>query len=119
MAIVEMGADINVANKSGETALHKAAFSGTKSVVQYLADNCAIIDVVNKNGETPWSMASGIAPSFNNLGSYGTHPDTADALLKLGAKPITREDMNTPDAYSNFLQREISIDYGNSTAQPK
>ncbi|MGY8813816.1 MAG: ankyrin repeat domain-containing protein [Gammaproteobacteria bacterium] len=119
MAIVEMGADINVANKSGETALHKAAFSGTKSVVQYLADNGAIIDVVNKNGETPWSMASGIAPSFNNLGSYGTHPDTADALLKLGAKPITREDMNTPDAYSNFLQREISIDYGNSTAQPK
>jgi uncharacterized protein len=119
MAIVEMGADINAANKSGETALHKAAFSGTESVVQYLADKGAIIDVVNKNGETPWSMASGIAPSFNNLGSYGTHPATADVLLKLGAKPITREDMNTPDAYSNFLQREISIDYGNSTAQPK
>jgi len=119
MAIVEFGADINAVNKSGETALHKAAFSGTESVVEYLAVNGAIIDVVNKNGETPWSMASGIAPSFNNLGSYGTHPGTADVLLKLGAKPITREDMNTPDAYSNFLQREISIDYDNATAQPK
>ena len=118
-AIVEMGVDINAVNKSGETSMHKAAFSGTETVVQYLAEHGAIIDAVNKNGETPWSMASGIAPSFNNLGSYGIHESTAAVLLKLGAVPITREEMNTPDAYSNFLEREISIDYSKATVKPE
>jgi hypothetical protein len=26
--------------------------------------------------------------------------------------------MNVPDAYSNFLEREVSIDYESLTAQP-
>jgi ankyrin repeat protein len=117
-AIVEMGADIHAVNKQGETALHKAAFTGAEAVVQYLVEQGAEIDIRNKSGETPWSMASGIAPSFNNLGSYGVHESTAALLLKLGAKPVNREEMNTPDAYSNFGDRPISIDHSD-VAQPQ
>lgn len=118
-AIVAMGADINAVNKEGETAMHKAAFTGAEAVVKYLAEQGAGVQVRNKDGETPWSMASGIAPSFNNVGSYGVHPATAALLLELGARPVTREEMNTPDAYSNFGDREISIDHGDATAQPE
>jgi ankyrin repeat protein len=118
-AIVEMGGDIHAVNKDGETAMHKAAFTGAEEVVKYLAGKGAKIDVKDKNGETPWSMASGISPSFNDVGSYGVHESTAALLLELGARPITREEMNTPDAYSNFGEREISIDHGNRSDQPE
>ena len=116
--IVAMGVDLDAVNKNGETAMHKAAFSGADDVVRYLADNGAGIDVRSKSGETPWSMASGISPSLQGRGEYGYHESTARLLLNLGASVITREDMNVPDAYSNFLEREVSIDYETLTAQP-
>jgi uncharacterized protein len=118
-AIVAMGVDLNTVNEDGETAMHKAAFTGATNVVQYLVEQGADIDVRNTNGETPWSMSMGIAPSFNNVGSYGVHEETAELLVKLGATQISRDLMNTPDAYSNFFGRDISIDHGNSTAQPQ
>jgi ankyrin repeat protein len=118
-AIVAMGVDVNAVNEDGETAMHKAAFTGATNVVQYLADNGAEVDVRNNNGETPWSMSLGIAASFNNVGSYGVHKDTAELLMELGATVISRDEMNTPDAYSNFFGRDISIDYGDVTAQPQ
>lgn len=61
----------------------------------------------------------GYCPSFNNVGAYGVHEDTAELLVKLGATVISRDEMNTPDAYSNFFGRDISIDYGDATAQPQ
>jgi ankyrin repeat protein len=118
-AIVAMQVDVNAVNENGETAMHKAAFSGADSVVQFLADNGAEIDLKTKGGETPWSMASGISPSLQGRGEYGLHESTAALLMTLGATAITREDMNVPDAYSNFLERSISIDYESLTAQPE
>jgi len=116
--IVAMGVNINAVNEIGETAMHKAAFSGADAVVQYLADNGANIDAQSRSGETPWSMASGISPSLQGRGEYGYHESTAALLLALGATAITREKMNVPDAYSNFLDREVSIDYETVTVQP-
>lgn len=118
-SIVAMGVDVNAVNEDGETAMHKAAFTGATNIVQFLADNGANIDARNSNGETPWSMALGMAPSFNNVGAYGVHEETAALLVKLGATQISRDEMNTPDAYSNFFGRDISIDYGDTTAQPQ
>ncbi len=118
-AILAQGVDVNEANEDGETALHKAAFTGATNVVQFLVENGAEVDARNTNGETPWSMALGIAPSFNNVGAYGVHEETAELLVKLGATQISRDEMNTPDAYSNFFGRDISIDYGDTTAQPQ
>ncbi|MGH9786408.1 MAG: ankyrin repeat domain-containing protein [Terriglobia bacterium] len=90
---VEVGADVNAVNSDGQTAMHAAAFTGADAIVQFLADHGANVDVRDKTGETPWTMAAGISPTANNQGLYGAHKSTADLLLKLGAKPVTREEM--------------------------
>ncbi len=87
--LVGMGLDLNQADSRGNTPLHMSAFSGAGVVAQYLAEKGADINVRNQNGETPWTMASGISPTLQGTGSYGTHEDTAALLLKLGAEQIT------------------------------
>ncbi len=87
--VLKLGVDINAVDATGRTAMHIAAFTGADSVVQYLADNGAGIDPVNEEGETPWTMASGISPDYGSRGLYGHHASTAELLVKLGAKPRT------------------------------
>jgi len=91
---VELGADVNAANEDGQTAMHMAAFSGADGVVQFLADNGATVDGQDKRGETPWSMAAGLSPVLRYRGQYGTHESTAKLLLKLGAQPVTQEELD-------------------------
>jgi ankyrin repeat protein len=91
---VELGADVNAANEDGQTAMHMAAFSGADGVVQFLADNGATVDGQDKRGETPWSMAAGLSPVLRYRGQYGTHESTAKLLLKLGARPVTQEELD-------------------------
>jgi ankyrin repeat protein len=93
-AAVESGADVNQLNDDGQTAMHMAAFTGEDSVVEYLASKGAKVDVKDKHGETPWSMAAGISPVLRYRGLYGKHESTANLLEKLGAKPIGREGMD-------------------------
>jgi uncharacterized protein len=93
-AAVELGADVNAINHEGRTAMHIAAFTGADSIVQFLAEQGAQVDVPDYSGETPWTMASGISANFNIRGTYGTHKSTADLLLKLGAAPRGREGMD-------------------------
>lgn len=85
--VIKLGGDINAVDKSGRTAMHIAAFTGSDSVVQFLADKGAGIDPENEDGETPWSMASGLSPDFGSRGLYGHHTSTAALLIKLGATP--------------------------------
>ena len=101
---VEAGADVNAADSNGQTAMHAAGFTGADAIVQFLADHGAQVDVRDKRGETPWTMASGISPTANNQGMYGVHQSTADLLVKLGAKPMTREEMLSLSAPSNQTQ---------------
>lgn len=93
-AAVEMGADVNAVNDEGQTAMHRAAFTGADRVVQYLADHGALVDVKDHYGETPWSMAAGISPVIRYRGLYGTHESTAELLLQLGASQSSREEMD-------------------------
>jgi ankyrin repeat protein len=93
-AAVELGADLNAANEDGLTAMHMAAFTGADGVVQFLADHGANVDVQDKRGETPWSMAAGLSPVLRYRGQYGSHESTANLLLKLGARPVTQEELD-------------------------
>jgi uncharacterized protein len=93
-AAVESGADVNELNSDGQTAMHMAAFTGADNVVEYLASKGAKIDVKDKHGETPWSMATGISPVLRYRGLYGKHESTAKLLEKLGATSIGREGMD-------------------------
>lgn len=74
-AAVELGLDVNEANSVGQTALHTATYRGLNSVVQYLVEKSARIDVKNKKGQTALSIAL-----------TASRTSTAELLRKLGAK---------------------------------
>ena len=83
--MVELGADIHATNRQGQTAMHAAGFAGEDEVIQFLADKGAKVDVQDRSGQTPWTMAMGMSPGKGSQGRYGSHPSAADLLLKLGA----------------------------------
>ena len=98
-AAVELGGDTKAANQTGDTALHVSAALGHDSVVQYLVDHGAAINVKNKRGITPLLAAMfgsttgrgrGAAPAgADSLGFERpiemAHPDTVALLKRLGA----------------------------------
>ena len=78
------GLDVNFVADTGETAMHAAAYRGANSVVQYLFDRGAKLDVIDKSGRTPLAVANGV--EYGN--SFAAQPHTAVLLRKLGAKEI-------------------------------
>lgn len=54
---VEAGADVNVQNDLGNTALHYAAQSGLTRIVEYLVSKGATTDIYNYVGRTPIDVA--------------------------------------------------------------
>ena len=84
LLVEECGADVNFVADTGETAMHAAAYRGANSVVQYLFDKGAKLDVVDKSGRTPLTIAEGV--EYGN--SFAAMPQTAVLLRKLGAKEI-------------------------------
>ena len=53
----ELGVDLNVANASGQTALHEVAGRGYDSVVAYLVEQGASLDLTNDDNQTPLDLA--------------------------------------------------------------
>jgi ankyrin repeat protein len=84
LLVEEQHADVNAVNDIGETAMHAAAYRGANSVVQYLFDRGAKLDVVAKDGRTPLIVADGV--EYGN--SFAAQPQTAVLLRKLGAKEM-------------------------------
>ncbi len=84
LLVEEQGLDVNVVADTGETAMHAAAYRGANSVVQYLFDRGAKLDVADKSGRTPLAIADGV--EYGN--SFASQPHTAVLLRTLGAKDI-------------------------------
>jgi ankyrin repeat protein len=89
---LELGANVNAANKHGDTALHGAAWrERADSIVQLLAEKGANINAKNDRGWTPLVIAEGI----HTGGNFVRSETTAELLRKLGAEPsppgISRE----------------------------
>jgi ankyrin repeat protein len=78
---VELGNDVNAANRNGETALHGAAFRGVNTVAQLLADKGARLDAKDARGWTPLAIANGL--SYSDF--YKEQVHTAALLKKLMA----------------------------------
>jgi ankyrin repeat protein len=76
-AAVELGGDVNAANQAGDTALHSAAAQGHDTVVQFLADKGAQLNVKNKRGQTPLAALLG--------GGAGRGRNAAAAAAAAGA----------------------------------
>ena len=84
LIVEELGADVNAISDVGETAMHAAAYRGANSVVRYLFDQGAELDVVALDGRTPLRVADGV--EYGN--SFAAHPHTAVLLRELGASEI-------------------------------
>jgi uncharacterized protein len=92
---VELGADVNAVNKSGDTALHGAAWRHfADSIVQFLVDHGANMDARNKRGWTPLVIAEGVFTGGNKIFS----PSTTVLLRKLGAAPSPPDISRVPEA---------------------
>ena len=83
MLLVELGGDVNAVNKSGLTAMHGAAYTGSNKIVQFLADHGAKLDVQDKFGETPLSIAAGDPNELADDFSRRVHPSTEALIRKL------------------------------------
>jgi len=81
--LVENGANVNAVNDRGDTALHGAAGRGADTLIQFLADHGAKMDIKNKQGRTAYEVALGIG----GLQQNGiARPTTAALIQKLAAK---------------------------------
>jgi ankyrin repeat protein len=52
-AAFDLSGEVSAVNKTGDTALHAAAFHQYETVIQFLADRGADVNVKNKAGKTP------------------------------------------------------------------
>jgi ankyrin repeat protein len=55
--LVELRADVNAVNRAGQTALHGATRAGRNRIVQFLAENGAVLNVKDRRGRTPLDIA--------------------------------------------------------------
>jgi ankyrin repeat protein len=83
--LVASGADVNAANDRGDTAMHGAASRGADTIVQFLADHGAKMNVKNKQNRTPYDVAMGIG-GVNNTGGIA-HPTTGALIKRLASGP--------------------------------
>ncbi len=110
--MLELGGDINETNEYGQTALHAAAYLGADTIVQFLVDNGAKIDAMDKYQQTPLSIAQGIHTVALG-GDFDIQPrrgydTTPKLLLKLGATKL--DDLGVP--YLEDLKAEFGADTG-------
>lgn len=80
----QLGGDVAAANQAGDTALHGAAHIRSDTLVRFLVEHGAVVDAVNRRGETALyiaerTLAAGSAPVFGRT-------STGDALRALGAR---------------------------------
>jgi uncharacterized protein len=90
LLVEQLHADVNARNDRNETAVHGAACRAADSVVQYLADKGARLDVKNADGMTPLDLVvDGIAKPVEISGvpieKIGYSDHTAALLKKLMA----------------------------------
>jgi uncharacterized protein len=83
---LERGVDINAFNTNGQTAMHSAVARGAESVVKYLAEHGAKLDMKNKQGRTPLDIALGVGgggrAGGGGRGRGGPPRDTMATLIR-------------------------------------
>jgi uncharacterized protein len=101
--LVELGADINETGEHKWTALHGAAYKAVDSVVEYLVQHGAKMDVFDEYGQTPLSIANAVITvgikDYYYQSSRVVRKSTADLLLKLGATPLEKSGVQILDLF--------------------
>lgn len=77
--VEELGADVNLADHNGYTALHHAASRGDNELIEYLVSQGADVTRVSRRGQTTADMANG---PYQRTQPF---PETVALLERLGA----------------------------------
>lgn len=105
-SLIDNGMDINKQYRFNETILHYAAYEQKTSLVRYLIDKGASLDILNKNNWTPLEIS--IGPVFSN-------DSIAELLIHNGAD-VNLADRITPLQWSIFYNNEyifeLLLEYG-------
>jgi ankyrin repeat protein len=93
---IELGADVNAGDHTDSTALHLAAYKNSNTVIQFLVDRGARLDMKNKKGQTPLAIVTmgrklptqgGFAIDLVAIETAANRDKvTADLLRQLGAQ---------------------------------
>jgi len=102
---VSLGADLNAVGEHEWTPLHGAAYKGLDSIVQFLVEKGAKMDVFDEYGQTPLSIANAII-TVGGKYAYGNsprelHATTRDVLLKMGAMPVEKSGVQIYELFHN------------------
>ena len=87
---LELGGDLDGVDDNGETVMHGAAYKHVPSVVAFLADAGADIDVWhqrNARGWTPLAIVEGIQRGMNVVASPVTADAIRDVMGEAGVQP--------------------------------
>jgi uncharacterized protein len=81
--LLELGADVNAVNDDGATALHGTCYIQWGAVAKFLVEKGANMNVKDKNGWTPLTIAEGVYYAADLYASESL----AELLRQLGAEP--------------------------------
>ena len=83
----EFGADVNAADLHGDTAMHAAAQRNFNTLVRFLAEHGADVDVKNDAGRTPLDLAKAAEATRARIDDPSRYPagNSAEVLRELGA----------------------------------
>jgi len=103
--LLELGADVNAVNANGETALHGTAYREKgDTLVQFLVDKGANLNVKSKRGWTPLVIAEGVRTAAFVISA----PATVALLRKLGAEPSPPDVIRDMPTIDRLLQEQAS-----------
>ncbi len=83
--VVDLGVDVNAADKRGDTAMHDAVRKRFALVVEFLASHGADINATNERDETPLTLAESVLTVPGSAGLRTDRPEIAELLRSLGA----------------------------------
>jgi ankyrin repeat protein len=84
----ELGGDINAVNTAGNAALHGAAHTKADSIIRFLAEKGADLNLRNKRGQTPLAIADTVRAGSATVSQK---TPTGDLLRSLGAEEGVRQ----------------------------